>query len=636
MSVPLLALAFAVVCLASYQIGRYASAIRLPYITGYLFAGVLVGSFGLGLIPSERAPDLRFVDELALAVIAFVAGSELSLPELRRRLRPILLSTGGILVVALTLLAGTLFVLTAALPFAQGWGVAARVATALLGATILLALSPPSTIAVIKEIRASGPFTRTALSVTVFMDVVIIVLFAVSASVASALLLDVALNLGFVGLLAAELATAVGLGLAAGQLLRGLLATRLPRLAKTAFVLVAGFGIYELARWVKMTTLAAWGTEFYIEPLLIAMIAGFVVANFTRHRDEFEAILHDVGPAVYVAFFTLTGLTLKLDLLWATLPVALALFGTRLVGIGVGAYAGARLAGEPPRVRRLSWMAFITQAGIALGLAREVAVQFPMLGGEFATLVVSVVVLNEVFGPLFLKAALRRVGEAHEPETAATTAPVVILGIEGPSVALARRLGAEGRPVRLAGLNRARAEAATDEGLDAHHLDAVDEASLRAVVPEGTLAVVALFGDDALNLEACRIARDEAGVARLVARVSDLSLAPRFAELGVLVVDATSALVNLLERAVEAPQSVALFLHQDPRREVAQLRVEAPDLDGLLVRDLRLPGDVLLLDIARDRGAVVPHGHTALRLGDEVTLVGEPDSLLEVAARFGG
>ncbi|MDX1420165.1 MAG: cation:proton antiporter, partial [Rubricoccaceae bacterium] len=315
MSVPLLALAFAVVCLASYQIGRYASAIRLPYITGYLFAGVLVGSFGLGLIPSERAPDLRFVDELALAVIAFVAGSELSLPELRRRLRPILLSTGGILVVALTLLAGTLFVLTAALPFAQGWGVAARVATALLGATILLALSPPSTIAVIKEVRASGPFTRTALSVTVFMDVVIIVLFAVSASVASALLLDVALNLGFVGLLAAELATAVGLGLAAGQLLRGLLATRLPRLAKTAFVLVAGFGIYELARWVKMTTLAAWGTEFYIEPLLIAMIAGFVVANFTRHRDEFEAILHDVGPAVYVAFFTLTGLTLKLDLL---------------------------------------------------------------------------------------------------------------------------------------------------------------------------------------------------------------------------------------------------------------------------------------------------------------------------------
>ncbi|MGB3545031.1 cation:proton antiporter, partial [Rubrivirga sp.] len=387
-------LAFAVVCLASYVIGIGFKKIKLPTITGYLFAGALVGSFGLDFLPSSAAESLRFVDELSLAVIAFVAGSELYLPEIRRRLRPILFSTGGILITTFILVSVAVYILTAYLPFTQGWEFEARLATSLLGGAVLLALSPPSTIAVIKEVHARGPFTRTALGVTVLMDVVIIVLFAVATSIASALLTGTGLTIGFVGLLALDLALAVGVGMVTGQLLKLILSRHLPRLVKTALILALGFGVYELASWTKVFSLESLGVEIYIEPLLIAMIGGFIVTNYTSFRDEFDEILHDVGPAVYVAFFTITGLALKLDILWATLPFAGALFVVRAVGIAAGAATGSALAGEPAAERRFSWMAFITQAGIALGLAREVAVQFPELGTAFATLIISVVVLN--------------------------------------------------------------------------------------------------------------------------------------------------------------------------------------------------------------------------------------------------
>lgn len=92
---------------------------------------------------------------------------------------------------------------------------------ALLGATVLLALSPASTIAVIQEVRARGTFTSTVMGVTVAMDVVIIVIFAVT--VASALLAGVSFSSSFLLLLLVDLGSAAGAGALVGLLLAGLL-----------------------------------------------------------------------------------------------------------------------------------------------------------------------------------------------------------------------------------------------------------------------------------------------------------------------------------------------------------------------------------------------------------------------------
>ena len=629
------AIAFAILCLGSWMIGKGFKALRLPTITGYLFAGAIAGSFGVQMLSSADAERLRFVDEISLAVIAFVAGSELYLKEIKPRLKPILSTAGGILVIAFALLSGALYLLTEVLSFTSEYSPAARLATALLGGAVLLALSPPSTIAVIKEVRARGPFTRTALGVTVFMDVAIIVLFAVMTSIAAALLTDATLNLGFIGLLLLDLGSAVGIGITSGFILKWLLGLRAPHLVKIGAILALGFGIYELADFVGDWSIGALGFEVYIEPLLIALIAGFFVTNFTPYRIEFESLLHEVGPTVYVAFFTITGLALKLDVLWATLPVALALFAVRVVGIGIGSAVGTSLAGESRKVRTTSWMAFITQAGIALGLAREVAVQFPDLGDAFATLIISVVVINEVVGPLFLKAGLKRVGEAHLPESdPEETGKAVIFGVEGQSIALARALMRDGWDVVAVDTDAAQIERISASDVEEVHVADLGDATLEGIIDGETAAVVAMLPDDDANRRVLQFAVERRGIDRLVARPAEGAHAAELAELGAFIVDPGLAMVTLLEQAVQAPQSTALFLRQDPDREVVQVTITNPDVHGLPVRDLRLPLDVLVLEVQRGDTTVLVSGSTVFRNGDQVTLIAERGSLEEVLLRL--
>jgi Trk K+ transport system NAD-binding subunit len=422
------------------------------------------------------------------------------------------------------------------------------------------------------------------------------------------------------------------------MLLRRMLGWRIHRLIKIAGILLLGFGIYELADFVDNWSITSLGFEIYIEPLLIALIAGFLVTNFSAYRVEFDSLLHDIGPTVYVAFFTITGLALKLDILWSTLPVAIALFAVRLLGIGLGAGVGSAIAGESPQVRRISWMAFITQAGIALGLAREVAVQFPDLGDAFATLIISVVVINEIVGPLFLKAGLRRVGEVHLPEAVdgVETGKVVIFGVEGQSIALARALLRDGWEVVVVDTDADQIERIVASDVDEVLIPDVSDGTLEQLIDQETAAVVAMLPDDDANYRALRFAFEEYGIERLVLRPAGSSHASDFADLGVFVVDPGSAMVTLLEQAVQAPQSTALFLRRDPDREVSQITVTNPDVHGLPLRDLRLPLDVLVLEIQRGDSTVLAQGSTVFRVGDEVTLVAEGDSIDEVRVRLGG
>ncbi len=630
-------IAFVVIALAAQRIGAWFSRIGLPYITGYLLTGVVAGPFVLGLLPGEATTSLRYVDELSLGIIAFVAGSELYVKEIRSRLRTIGWITGGVLVTGLILGGVALYFLTTLLPFTRGMDTASRLAVAILGSTILLALSPASTIAVIKDVRARGMFTRTILGVTVTMDVVIIVTFAVGVAIASALLEGLGFNLTFIGLLLVDLGAAIGLGYLTGRALDVILGSRLRRRVKTGLVLLLGYGIFLFGFTLIDVSHTYLPFELHVEPLLVAMIGGFMVTNYTAHRDEFESILHDVSPLVYVAFFTLTGVAIKLDILLATWPIAVALFAIRAGGIFLGSYVGSRLAGEPPGFQRNAWLGLITQAGIALGLAREVAVEFPVLGDAFATMVISVVVLNEVVGPMLAKVALHRAGEANVPVAADANEvrEVVILGIEEHSVELARKLQAHNWQVIMADTDREHVIRLATEDVIEHHIPAVSLATLDGLLKRHTDALVVMLPDDEDNYRACELAYEKFGVRRIIVRPNDMTWAPRFAALGALILDPASAMVNLLDQSVRAPQSTSILLHQDSGREILQVTVSSPEVDGALVRDLRLPSDVLFLDVTRNGQAIVPGGYTRLRLHDEVTLLGRPESLSDVTLKLG-
>ena len=181
-------LVFGLIALASRQIGTFFTRIHFPLVTGFLLTGILAGPHVLQVVSTGSLARVHFLDQIALGFIGFAAGAHLYLPEFKSRFRTIRWVTLGLVVSTYTLSTLAVYLLAGAIPFMATLPAPARLAIALMAAAIMVARSPSSAIAVINELRASGPFTRMVLGVTVTMDVVVIILFTISSSIADAVL----------------------------------------------------------------------------------------------------------------------------------------------------------------------------------------------------------------------------------------------------------------------------------------------------------------------------------------------------------------------------------------------------------------------------------------------------------------
>ena len=633
--------AFGVVALAARQIGEFFTRLRLPLITGYLFTGLLVGPFVLGFASEESLEQLRFIDEISLAFIAFAAGRELYLPELRGRLRSINLVSAGLIVATMGILTTAVFLLADYIPFMQSMGASGRFAVALLAAAILTASSPSSVIAVVNELRARGPYTQMSLGVTVIMDFGVIILFALSSSVGDALFSDVPVNISFVFLLAIELTLVVILGFAVAWLLRWVLKRRMDAPLKTFLLLLIGYSVFLFSNWFRDFTHANLPFELLVEPLLVCMIASFLVNNYSSLRAEFSQRLHDVAPYVYIAFFTLTGESLELDVLAQAWQIALALFVIRMVARMVGSFAGGVLARDPMRNNRVKWMAFITNAGVALGLAKEVAVEFPFLGSNFSTLIISVVVLNQIVGPLFFKWAINYLGEARPKAQTAEfdgLRDVIIFGVDGQSILLAQQLQRHNWEVKVACLQPNLLESGTASSQTELDLIAVNDYTLESlhVLEAGMADAAVLMLSDEENYAICELLYEQFGTETVVVRLNDRSNFEKFHALGALIIDPATVMVGLLEQFVRSPSAASLLLGMEEGQDVVDIELRNPALNGIALRELQLPLDTLVLSVHRKGDTIISHGYTQLELGDRVTIVGKSSSLEEVMLRLDG
>jgi len=629
-------LVFGLIALASRQIGTFFTRIHFPLVTGFLLTGILAGPQVLQVVSAGSLARVHFLDQIALGFIGFAAGAHLYLPELKSRFRTIRWVTLGQVVFTYPLSTLALFLLADTIPFMATLPAPARLAIALMAAAILVARSPSSAIAIINELRASGPFTRLVLGVTVTIDVVVILLFAISSSVADALLDQLGFRFSLVLLVVAEIVMAVGLGVILGKIISLLSSIPLNGVLKGILLLACNYMAFPLSSSLHHLSRDSWSVEIFLEPLLVCMLAGFVVTNFTSSRTEFQRLLDLVGPTVYITFFTLVGASLTFDTLLQTWHIALLLFTVRLLGIFVGSVAGGMAAGDPWRLNRISWMTFVTQAGIGLGLAREVAVEFPEWGEAFATMMIAVIILNQLVGPPLFKWALHMAGESHvrAGRRDLRGLPVAfIFGLEGQSLALARQLQTHGWVVHVLTLKSEPIEEVPERGIEIVPMLDLSPASLEKIGAGKAQAIVALMQDKE-NLEICQAAYERFGTQCVIVRSHDRSYWERYRALGATILDPGLAMVNLLDHFVRSPAAAALLLGMEKGQDVVELVVSNPNLQGTALRDLQLPGDTLVLSVFRNRASLICHGYTRLHVGDHITIVGSESSLEEIQLRF--
>ncbi|WP_373045790.1 cation:proton antiporter [Vulgatibacter sp.] len=391
-------LAFGYVLLTAFFAGKLFQRVKLPRLTGYIMAGILVGPSVLGLLTPVMVQQLRIVNGVAIALIALTAGNELDLRTFRPLFRSIGWITGVAVVGTALLLAVAVYASRGLLPFAALMNLEESIAIALVLGTVMAAQSPAVVVALRDEMEADGPMSRTVLGVVVIADLVVILLFAITSSVAKSIFGAPGDVVDTMAKLAWEIFGSLGSGILAGMLIATYL-RKVPR-GGALFVLTVAFVVAEV------------GERIHFDPLLVALAAGMFIRNASSAGPRLHHVIDLSALPVYVIFFAGAGANLPLDILLVVgLPAALYV-GVRAAGLLTGARIGARLSGAPVAVRRWAGFGLLPQSGLALALALLFSSTFPEFGREASALVLGVVALNELTGPILFRLALVRSGEA--------------------------------------------------------------------------------------------------------------------------------------------------------------------------------------------------------------------------------
>ena len=615
-------LGFFIVCLASSQMGQWFAKIRLPTITGYLFLGILVGPNILQYISLDQVGNLEFVDEIALGFIAFCAGSELFWKDIRPQIKSILTITIGILVSTFILCSYAFYSLADQISFMSGFDSSSKLGVAILAGSILIARSPSSAIAVVKELKAKGPFTQVALGVTVVMDIAVIAIFTLNESVAQILLTGSAIDLTFLMQLCAELLLSMGLGLVLSKVIGISIGLNLPWILKISSVIGLGYSAFYLSHVIE----SRYG--IHLEGMLACLVCGFHVANFFQGRREFIRILNQASPIIYIAFFTLTGASLTLEILKKVWFVTLTLFAVRILGIIIGSMVSGKLINDDAKTIKIRWMCFVTQAGVGLGLAKQVSDSFPSWGSAFTTILVSVIIINEIVGPVFFKWALFLAGEAKSSAKKSekhTIPNAIIFGENNNAITLSRQLCAHNWEVRLIAFGSIDMNFEHDN-FTSVTVDKIDSHALEKVNAHDNDTFVSMLNDEN-NLLAANMISEKFPEAHLIIALRHRDNIKTFNEFNASIVDPTTALISLLDHYVRTPSAVSILLGYEDDQDIIDCELKNQYLRGKTLYELNLPHDILILSITR-RGKIVDfHSGFRLELHDHLTLIGDISSL---------
>lgn len=391
-SVAVIIISVAIMLLCGFLMTRVTKKLKLPNVTAYIVAGIIIGPFCLDLIPSEIIEGTEFLADIALAFIAFSTGEFFKFSKLKN-------SAGKVVCITLfeALLASvfvfvlTFFILHLSLSFS------------IVLAALASATAPASTMMTIRQTNAKGDFVDTLLQVVAYDDIVALLAYSVAISVALSAQTGNAFNARDIILPILKNIGILLLGALFGFFMKLLIQKKRStdnRLIIAIALLFAFCGICAALN---------------VSPLLGCMSMGTVYINITDDDKLFKQ-LNYFSPPILLLFFVRSGLSFDLNALirpsgaigsFPLIVVGSLYFIVRILGKYIGAFIGCLITKKPVTTRNYLGLALIPQAGVAIGLA---AVGARTLGGDAGNALLTVIlassVLYELIGPASAKLSL--------------------------------------------------------------------------------------------------------------------------------------------------------------------------------------------------------------------------------------
>ena len=389
-SVSQVIISVAVMLIAGYVMSRLTKKLKLPNVTGYIIAGILIGPYCINIIPAKVVEGMSFLADIALAFIAFSTGEFFKMSTLKKNGgKNIVITVFEALLASIVVFLVMYFALGLSLPF-----------SIVLGA-LAAATAPASTMMTIRQTNSKGDFVDTLLQVVALDDVVGLVAFSVAIAVATASFAG-AVTAGNVLLPIVYNIVAFVVGGLLGFLLKLLISKRSTD-NRLIIAVATIFGFCGICSFMD------------VSPLLGCMAMGTVYMN-TSNDDKLFKQLNYFSPPILLLFFVRSGVNFKLDALVSTgesvggvslLVIGVVYFFVRILGKYGGSFLGCLVTKKDKKVRNYLGLALIPQAGVAIGLATLAS---RTIGGDtgsaLETIILASSVLYELIGPACAKLAL--------------------------------------------------------------------------------------------------------------------------------------------------------------------------------------------------------------------------------------
>ena len=414
-------LSLSIALFAGLMLSRVAKLLKLPAVTAYLVAGILVGPYvlgligipGIGFISHEDVSSYSIISDVALGFIAFAIGNEFRISQLKKIGKKATV-IGIVQAVVATLVVDAALI---GLHFVLGEDVLPLPAAIILGA-VASATAPAATLMVVKQYKAKGALTDMLLPVVAIDDAVGLVLFAVSLGVARSI------STGNVSIAAVileplfEVVLSLALGVVLGFLFNyseRFFHSNSKRLAMSiCFVLLA----------VALSSLDFHIGEIHVafSSLLVCMMLGTIFCNVCDFSDELMARADRWSGPVLILFFVLSGAELELSVFkngWIIL-IGVVYIIARSLGKYYGAFASSKMMKCDDNIVKYLGITLLPQAGVALGMAMKTKALFvgelSNIGTIVANITLFAVLIYELFGPMLTKISLTKAGDIKPEE----------------------------------------------------------------------------------------------------------------------------------------------------------------------------------------------------------------------------
>ena len=405
-------LSIAVALCAGLLVSRFVKPLKLPAVTGYLIAGILIGPYclgklgvpGLGFPTTADVKALSLFNDVALGFIAFAIGNEFRLSQLRETGKQatvigIFQALTATLMVDLLLIGLHFFIL----------GDSSSIADAIVLGAIATATAPAATLMVVRQYKAKGELTDLLLPIVALDDAVGLIVFAVSFGIAKAINCG---NYDMVSILVEpllEIVFSVLLGFVMGGVFSA--AEKYFKSNSKRLSLSIAFVILTVA--LSMMEFEVGGVKIGFSSLLVCMMLGTVFCNVCDFSADMMDKTDKWTSPLYILFFVLSGAELELDVFSnpSVIVVGLVYIFARAFGKWMGASISSKCMKCSPSVQKWLGITLLPQAGVALGMSVTVAQTLGADGELIRNIVLFGVLIYELIGPAMTRIALIHSGD---------------------------------------------------------------------------------------------------------------------------------------------------------------------------------------------------------------------------------